>query len=190
MTIVDMLLLSVALAMDCFAVSIVNGVIVRRYLWMVVLRMAFLFGLFQAVMPLLGWLATSRFAHYIEDYDHWVAFVLLAFLSIRMILDAGKPLEQQHLNPRRLATQLLQAVATSIDALAIGISMAVTGYHTVDSLLCPLVAIGIGSFLFTVIGFYLGFRFGRNIRRRLKPELLGGAILLFIGFKILISHLL
>lgn len=189
MTIAELLLLSVALAMDCFTVSIVNGVIVARRQWTTILSTALLFGLFQALMPLLGWMATSHFARYIEDYDHWVAFGLLAFLGLRMIKESGEPEEEHHLDPTHLSTQLLQAVATSIDALAVGISMAVTGYTSAASLLWPLTVIGIGSLLFSVAGFLLGLRFGSSIRRRLRPELFGGLILLFIGVRILLTHL-
>ena len=189
MTIAELLLLSVALAMDCFTVSIVNGVIVARRQWTTILSTALLFGLFQALMPLFGWMATSHFARYIEDYDHWVAFGLLAFLGLRMIKESGEPEEEHHLDPTHLSTQLLQAVATSIDALAVGISMAVTGYMSAASLLWPLAIIGIGSLLFSVAGFLLGLRFGSSIRRRLRPELFGGLILLFIGIRILITHL-
>lgn len=189
MTIAELLLLSVALAMDCFTVSIVNGVIVARRQWAIILSTALLFGLFQALMPLFGWMATSHFARYIEDYDHWVAFGLLAFLGLRMIKESGEPEEEHHLDPTHLSTQLLQAVATSIDALAVGISMAVTGYMSAASLLWPLAIIGIGSLLFSVAGFLLGLRFGSSIRRRLRPELFGGLILLFIGVRILLTHL-
>ena len=189
MTIAELLLLSVALAMDCFTVSIVNGVIVARRQWTTILSTALLFGLFQALMPLLGWMATSHFARYIENYDHWVAFGLLAFLGLRMIKESGEPEEEHHLDPTHLSTQLLQAVATSIDALAVGISMAVTGYTSAASLLWPLTVIGIGSLLFSVAGFLLGLRFGSSIRRRLRPELFGGLILLFIGVRILLTHL-
>ncbi len=189
MTIAELLLLSVALAMDCFTVSIVNGVIVARRQWTTILSTALLFGLFQALMPLLGWMATSHFARYVEDYDHWVAFGLLAFLGLRMIKESGEPEEEHHLDPTHLSTQLLQAVATSIDALAVGISMAVTGYTSAASLLWPLTVIGIGSLLFSVAGFLLGLRFGSSIRRRLRPELFGGLILLFIGVRILLTHL-
>ena len=189
MTIAELLLLSVALAMDCFTVSIVNGVIVARRQWVTILSTALLFGLFQALMPLLEWMATSHFARYIEDYDHWVAFGLLAFLGLRMIKESGEPEEEHHLDPTHLSTQLLQAVATSIDALAVGISMAVTGYTSAASLLWPLTVIGIGSLLFSVAGFLLGLRFGSSIRRRLRPELFGGLILLFIGVRILLTHL-
>lgn len=190
MALIDILLLSVALAMDCFTVSIVSGVVLQKRKWRVMIQTALLFGLFQAVMPLLGWMATSSFNQYIEDYDHWVAFGLLCYLGMGMIRDAWKPDEAPHtFRPESLRTQLVQSVATSIDALAVGISMAVTGYHTVRQLLMPLFIIGLGSFLFSVWGFLLGIRFGNGIRHRLKPELLGGIILLFIGVKILLTHL-
>ncbi len=188
MSVLDILFLSVALAMDCFTVSIVSGVIIRKRLWGVILWTAFLFGLFQALMPLLGWVATTGFQHYIEAYDHWIAFGLLAYLGIGMIRESTKPEEDHHFDPRSLKTQFVQAVATSIDALAIGISMSMTGYTELDQLLFPLTAIGMGSFLLSIIGYLLGVRFGHSIRRRLKPELLGGVILLIIGFKILFSH--
>ena len=185
-----MLLLSVALAMDCFTVSIVIGVIQRRRIWRLIMWIAFLFGFFQAMMPLIGWLCTSHFASYIESYDHWIAFGLLAFLGCKMIAESNKVEEQQHLSPEKLSTQVLLAVATSIDALAIGISMAVMGYESVTSLVLPLVLIGVGSFVFSITGHLLGIRFGNGIRKRLRPELLGGIILLFIGFKILLTHML
>ncbi len=190
MNILDILFLSVALAMDCFTVSIVSGVIMGRCDWRVVLRMSFLFGLFQAVMPLIGWFATSRFADYIESFDHWIAFTLLVFLGVRMIRESFHPDDAQHFNPSRLRTQLVLAVATSIDALAIGISLVLTGYRSLHQLSFPLWTIGLGSFLFGITGQLLGVRFGSAIRHRLKPELLGGAILIFIGIKILASHLL
>jgi putative Mn2+ efflux pump MntP len=190
MGLLDILFLSVALAMDCFTVSIVSGVLLKRKVWNVMLQTAFLFGLFQAAMPLLGWLATNGFQKHIEAYDHWIAFGLLAYLGIGMIRESGRPEEEQHFNPRSLKTQLVQAVATSIDALAVGISLAVMGYERVGQLTFPLVAIGLGSLTMSIAGFLLGIRFGRGIRRRLKPELLGGIILLLIGFKILFTHLL
>ena len=107
-----------------------------------------------------------------------------------MIRDSFRPEEESHTDPQRLQTQLVLAVATSIDALAVGISMAVTGYGTLQSLMAPLAAIGAGSLLFSLAGFMLGITFGAGIRRRLRPELLGGLILLFIGTRILLTHLL
>ena len=190
MNLLDIILLAVALAMDCFTVSIVSGVIdhgdwhndsseakIRVPVPVIYLRMAFLFGFFQAIMPLLGWLGISHFQAYMEAYDHWIAFGLLGFIG-------GK------FNPRKLRTQLLLAVATSIDALAIGISFACTGFTELSQLTMPLLIIGIVSFLFSIFGYHLGRRFGKAITRRLKPELFGGIILVLIGLKILLSHLL
>ena len=203
MSLIDIILLAVALAMDCLTVSIVSGVITNgqwkmdngqlaarsNILQLSQLRMAFLFGLFQAMMPLIGWLGISHFQAYMEAYDHWIAFTMLGFIGGRMVWESFGPEEEQHFNPRRLRTQLLLAVATSIDALAVGISFACTGYTAVGQLTLPLIIIGVVSFLFSLIGYQLGARFGRSIARRLKPELFGGIILIGIGVKILVEHL-
>ena len=133
MNLFDLLFLAVALAMDCFTVSMVSGAILGhgdRHLtqdgvngpvptthWKVILQISFLFGLFQAMMPLLGWLGTTYVQQYIEAYDHWIAFGLLAFIGIRMIREAFMPEEERFFNPRKLRTQILLAIATSIDAL-------------------------------------------------------------------------
>ncbi len=203
MNLLDIILLAIALAMDCFTVSIVSGIIDQGDMSrdalhrrdhgpvpLIYLRMAFLFGFFQAMMPLFGWLGVSLFQTYIEAYDHWIAFCLLAFIGGKMIKESFDDEEEQHFNPCKLKTQLLLAIATSIDALAIGISFACTGYTVLSQLTLPLIIIGIVSFLFSIIGYHLGRRFGKTITRRLKPELVGGAILIIIGVKILISHLL
>jgi putative Mn2+ efflux pump MntP len=188
MDFIDLLLLAIALAMDCFTVSMVSGAILRKTEWKVILWIAFLFGFFQAMMPLLGWLGTTYVEQYIEAYDHWIAFGLLAFIGIRMIRESFLPEEERFFNPRKLGTQILLAIATSIDALAVGISFVCTGYHTLKSLTVPLWIIGIVSFLFSVIGNLLGIRFGK-ISHRFKPELAGGIILIAIGCKILWTHL-
>ena len=193
MSLLDIILLAVALAMDCLTVSIVSGVLLGGGIKEEggkMIRMAFLFGFFQALMPLIGWLGISYFQSFIEDYDHWIAFSLLAIIGGRMVWESLNPAEEQHFNPRRLRTQLLLAIATSIDALAVGISFACTGYTSLAQLTLPLVIIGVVSFLFSLIGYQLGARFGRSIAHRLKPELLGGIILIGIGIKILIEHLL
>ena len=153
MSLIDIILLAVALAMDCLTVSIVSGVITNGQ-WKMdngQLRMAFLFGLFQAMMPLIGWLGISHFQAYMEAYDHWIAFTMLGFIGGRMVWESFGPEEEQHFNPRRLRTQLLLAVATSIDALAVGISFACTGYTAVGQLTLPLIIIGVVSFLFSLI---------------------------------------
>jgi len=194
MSLIDIILLAVALAMDCLTVSIVSGVIevkseeVKSEKWWII-RMALLFGLFQAMMPLIGWLGISHFQAYMEAYDHWIAFTMLGFIGGRMVWESFGSDEEQHFNPRKLRTQLLLAIATSIDALAVGISFACTGYTAVGQLTLPLIIIGVVSFLFSLIGYRLGARFGRSIARRLKPELFGGIILIGIGVKILMEHL-
>jgi putative Mn2+ efflux pump MntP len=189
MGIFDLLLLAIALAMDCFTVSIVSGVITKRALWGTILRMSLLFGIFQAAMPLIGWLGTTHFSQYIEVCDHWIAFALLAFLGGKMIRESFQPEEEKKFDPIALRTQIVLAFATSIDALAIGITFAFTGYRTIHSLTLPLFIIGIVSLLFGIAGNLLGIRFGNSISKRLKPELFGGIILVLIGMKVLVSHL-
>ena len=153
------------------------------------IRMAFLFGFFQALMPLIGWAGISHFQSYMEAYDHWIAFSLLGFIGGRMVWESFHPEEGQHFNPRRLQTQLLLAIATSIDALAVGISFACTGYEQLSQLWMPLAVIGMVSFLFSLLGYWAGYHFGRGIISRFKPELIGGVILILIGVRILMSHL-
>ena len=214
MSLLDIILLAVALAMDCLTVSVVSGVIgftvyslqftndytdgseglaskstVNCKPSTVNIRMAFLFGFFQALMPLIGWAGISHFQSYMEAYDHWIAFSLLGFIGGRMVWESFHPEEGQHFNPRRLQTQLLLAIATSIDALAVGISFACTGYEQLSQLWMPLAVIGMVSFLFSLLGYWAGYHFGRGIISRFKPELIGGVILILIGVRILMSHL-
>ena len=184
----ELLLLALALAMDCFTVSVVCGVITSKFKAGLMMRLAFLFGFFQALMPLVGWLLTSRFSTYLEAVDHWIAFGLLAVIGIEMIADSFKKEEDKTIDPYGLKSQILLAVATSIDALAIGISFACTGYNELSQLWTPLALIGGASFV-SLIGFGLGVRFGDIVTRKVKPEILGGLILIGIGIKILIEHL-
>lgn len=186
----ESILIALALAMDCFAVSVVCGVIIQRFEGRIAFTLAFLFGLYQALMPLLGWALTKSFSAYIEAYDHWVAFGMLALIGGKMIADSFKEEEEQRsVNPRDFRTQVLLAVATSIDALAVGITYACTGYETLGQMALPLVIIGIVSFGMSLLGFGLGIRFGEIINRKVRPELLGGIILIGIGVRILIEHL-
>lgn len=190
----DILFLAIALAMDCFTVSVVSGVIIkgdslRPDLSHYPFRLSLLCGLFQGLMPLIGWVGISLFKAYIEAVDHWIAFALLAFIGGRMVWESFQPEQEHHFNPHRLSAQLLLAVATSIDALAVGISFGCTGYDRLSQLTVPLVVIGMTSSVLSVAGLLLGHRFGRVIARRLKPELAGGIILILIGIKILVTHL-
>ena len=175
--------------MDCFAVSVVCAVILRRKATGVMLRLAFLFGFFQALMPLIGWLLTSRFSQQVQAFDHWIAFGMLALIGGKMIADSFKDEEKPSLDPQKWNTAILLTVATSIDALAVGISYACTGYETLANLGAPLLCIGLVSFLMSVLGYLLGARFGETVNKKMRPELLGGIILLCIGVRILIEHL-
>lgn len=190
MNLLDILLLSIALAMDCFTVSIVSGVIVRCWSWRIVLSLSLLFGAFQAMMPFIGWLGIKYFSAYLEAIDHWIAFALLVFMGGKMIKESFEPEAEHSFDPSKLRTQLVLALATSIDALAIGISFACTGYQHINQLTLPLTMIGLMSFVLSIVGYGLGLRFGKAIERRLKPELLGGLILIAIGLKVIASHLL
>lgn len=185
----DIWFLALALAMDCFAVSIASGIIVKKHIGKMMIRMAFLFGFFQAAMPLIGWFGVSTFTSYLENVDHWIAFGLLTFLGGRMIRESFLPEEEKKIKPRKLKTQVVLAIATSIDALAVGISFACTGFSNLKMLVCPLLIIGFVSFVMSIIGVLLGVRFGKPIAKKLKPELLGGFILIIIGIKVLLSHL-
>lgn len=189
MSLIDITFLALALAMDCFTVSIVSGVIIRKYILSIILRMAILFGLFQAMMPFIGWLGTSYFSHYLESVDHWIAFGLLAFLGGKMKKDSFGSEEEAHFDPSKLTNQLLFAVATSIDALAVGISFACLGYKNIEQLTLPLIVIGVCSFVMSILGNILGVMCGKSIVKRLKPEFIGGVILLLIGFRILYEHI-
>ena len=182
-------LLALALAMDCFTVSLTCGIIQKR-MGRQAVAMALTFGAFQGGMTLLGWAVAASFSRYISGVDHWFAFLLLAFLGGKMVRDSFSGDDEcRHLEPERLRTQVVLSVATSIDALAVGISFACLGYSNLSQLGLPLLVIGLVSLLMSVVGTALGARFGCAIARRLKPDLVGGVILLLIGVKILVSHL-
>ena len=184
MTGLEIWLLAIGLAMDCFAVSIASGIILKRIRWRPMLVMAFFFGFFQALMPFLGWIGASAFSHLIESVDHWIAFAILSFLGGRMILESFKDEEcRKEFNPASLKVVLTMAIATSIDALAIGVSFAFLG------ILPPTGIIGFVSFAVSLIGLLFGIKCGCGIARKLRAELWGGIILIIFGIKILIEHL-
>ncbi|MBR2638246.1 MAG: manganese efflux pump [Bacteroidaceae bacterium] len=188
MTHIESWIIAFALAMDCFAVSIASGVIFKQYKWRKMLLISFLFGLFQAINPLLGWTGTGYCRHFIESVDHWIAFGILLYLGIQMIRDSFKDEEHKNLNPESLRMILIMAVATSIDAFAVGISFSCMGILQLSTLLYPLMAIGVTSFLMSMTGLLLGIRFGKGFAQSLRAELCGGVILIIIGTKVLIEH--
>lgn len=189
MTQLEIWLLAIGLAMDCFTVSIASGILQKQWHGRTIMIMALAFGLFQAGMPLIGWMFTQYFSGLIESFDHWIAFGLLAYLGGRMILGSLKKEEEcKQYNPTRLRVILTLAIATSIDALAIGISFACIGMLTFRSILNPVIIIGIASFLFSFIGYGIGVFCGKRFRLPVEP--IGGAILIAIGCHILIEHIM
>ncbi|OGO30531.1 MAG: hypothetical protein A2Z29_11160 [Chloroflexi bacterium RBG_16_56_11] len=182
----SILLIAIGLAADCLAVALSGGVSAAGRLWWPTLRVSLSFGAFQAAMPLVGWLAGRTVVDYIADYDHWVAFALLAVVSGRMFREAlrhrGKPEKQVDIT--RGLMLLTLSVATSIDALAVGLSFA---FLDVDIALASL-TIGLVAFMVTALGFVLGRWVSRLAGR--WAEVVGGVILLVIAFRILVAHLL
>lgn len=182
----EICLISVGLAMDCFAVSIASSVAHGRYDWPKILRMAVTFGFFQGAMPLIGWLAGVGFAEQIAKIDHWLAFGILGFLGGKMVVESLKKdsAETDNKTPfGSLKMLLLMAVATSIDALATGLIFVPLG----QLIYSAVGIIALGSFLFTLVGCVVGVTFGK--RFTLNVEFIGGIILFGIGLKILIEHL-
>ncbi|MBC8873825.1 MAG: manganese efflux pump [Planctomycetes bacterium] len=179
----NLLGIAVGLAMDAFAVSVAAGLTLDSVTPRHTFRLAFHFGLFQCAMPILGWLAGKEVATYISDYDHWVAFALLAFVGGKMLLDArGDRSKVNKSDPTRGLMLVTLSVATSIDALAVGMSMAFMQV----SMWMPAVVIGIVAAALSGVGITFGSRFGSRVGR--WAEALGGCVLLFIGTRILVSH--
>ncbi len=179
----ELILIAVGLSMDAVAVSMSNGLTIKDLKGRHIAAIAGAFGLFQGLMPLIGYLAGSVFAAYISAIDHWVALILLGFIGGKMIWEALHP-EDEHSAVYRLTPALLlvQAVATSIDALAVGVSFA-----ALDVKILPAVSeIALCTFLLSFIAVLLGKRFGKLLGN--KAELLGGVILVGIGLKIFIEH--
>lgn len=188
MTHIEAWIMAFALAMDCFAVSVASGIVLRRVKLRPMLTMAFFFGLFQAVNPVIGWLGTDYCRVLIEDFDHWIAFGILAFLGARMIKESFACEEERHFNPESLKVILTMAVATSIDAFAVGISFSCMGILDVADLVYPVAVIGLVSFLMSMAGLFFGIKCGCRYAGRLRAELWGGIILILIGVKVLFEH--
>lgn len=188
MTHLEAWLMAFALAMDCFAVSIASGIILKQIKWRPILLTASLFGFFQAFNPLIGWIGTDYFKELIESIDHWIAFIILFILGVRMIKESFKEEEEKRFNPESLKVIFTMAIATSIDAFAVGISFSCMGISSLSSLLYPLFAIGITAFVMSLIGLFFGIKFGKKYAEKLHAELWGGVILIAIGIKVLIEH--
>lgn len=188
MTTLEIWLTALALAMDSFTVAITAGLILKKIQWRHFLTIAFFFGAFQALMPLMGWSGSIYFYRFIENFDHWIAFAILIFLGVKMIREGIRDDDENHFDPTRLGTVLVLAVGVSIDALAVGISFTCIGMNTFSSILYPLVAIGITSFVMALGGCFVGSLIGGKLKFPVEP--LGGVVLIVLGVKILCEHLM
>lgn len=179
------LLIAVGLAMDCFAVSLGVGTSPIPLSRRLIFRITYHFGLFQGGMTVLGWLAGSTIVHFIENFDHWIAFLLLGWVGGRMILSGIKAeTEDQYIqDPSRGKSLVMLSVATSIDALAVGLSLAVLQVNIILSSL----AIGVTSTVLSLVGLFLGDKLSQRFGKRM--EIVGGVILLIIGLRILYTHM-
>ena len=185
MTIFDILVIAIGVSMDAFAVSIAKGLATRRVRPMHYCSVALWFGGFQALMPLIGYFVGARFADLVESYDHWISFVLLAAIGTKMLHDTltSKDGEEESDSNFSLKTMLLLAIATSIDALAVGVSLAFLRVNIWTS----ITLIGATTALFSASGLHLGRLFGYRYKH--GAEITGGVVLILIGTKILLEHL-
>ena len=176
--------LALALAMDAFAVALGTGAVLSRLTGRHLFRLGFHFGLFQALMPVIGWLAGLTIMQWVEAWDHWIAFSLLAIIGGRMIYEAFSDEEKtDDRDPTKGLSLVLLSIATSIDALAVGFSLSVIGV----SIWMPALVIGLVAGVLTIVGMLLGGRIGDRWGTRV--EIFGGLVLIAIGLKILIEHL-
>ena len=189
LSLLTLFLLALGLSMDAFAVSISNGLCYKNLKGPMVVWMALSYGIFQALMPLIGYALGSTFSGLIESVDHWIAFILLGFIGGKMVVEAIAELR----NPQEdscptgkiltVKTLLLQSIATSIDALAVGISLALMRVN----LILSVTFIGTVTFVCCLIGGIIGRKLGGALKQ--KAEIFGGIVLVLIGVKILIEHL-
>ncbi|MCR9011510.1 manganese efflux pump MntP [Gabonibacter chumensis] len=181
MGIITMFMIAVGLAMDSLAVSISGGIFMKPFWLKQAMKLALTMGVFQGGMTLAGWALGVSFSSYITAYDHWIAFILLSFLGGKMIYESFQK-EKSSFASLSNKTLLTLGVATSIDALAVGISMAFLKV----SIYLPSFIIGFTTFVLSLAGVCFGYRFGKI--KGINVELLGGIILIAIGTKILIEH--
>lgn len=183
MGVVELILVAIGLAMDAFAVSLGKGLTLKRVDSKFALVAGAWFGGFQALMPIIGYLLGRTFAGFVISVDHWIAFVLLALIGINMIRDTLWGDKEQHTSDFSTRSMFLMAVATSIDALAVGVTMA---FLDVNIWIAATV-IGVITFTLSAVGVVLGYRFGTLLGS--KAGLLGGVILIGLGVKIILEHL-
>lgn len=184
MSFIEIILLAIGLSMDSLAVSVTSGTLIPKLKATNVIKIASILGLFQALMTLGGYWLGWSFKKYIVSFDHWIAFILLLYLGGKMVYEGFRSHdEESKINPLSIKNLCCLGIATSIDAMAIGVSLACLS----SSIAFEASIIGIVTFILSGLGVYLGHHFGRKINMRF--ELIGGIILIGIGIKILIEHL-
>ncbi len=185
MSLFELLILSIGLALDAFAVSVASGVAIKNLRLKHALLIAVTFGGFQAIMPLIGWLAGLGLKQFLGHLDHWIAFVLLSAIGGKMIYEAFQLEKAEKAdNPLNLAVLLILGIATSMDALVVGVTFAMIKVAIVT----PVILIGSVTFIFCLVGVYIGDVFGHFFEK--KIEIVGGLVLIGMGLKILIQHLM
>lgn len=180
----QLLLIAVGLAADALAVSVSSGAIIRKMHLRHALRIAIFFSFFQGLMPWIGWELASLAGDWFQRIDHWIAFTLLVLIGGKMVYDSRQIREEDDRDPLNLYILFTLAIATSIDALAIGVTFSFLDI----SILEPVLIIGLVTFILSLMGTYIGAFFGHIFED--KIELAGGIILIGIGVKILLEHLL
>jgi putative Mn2+ efflux pump MntP len=188
MGLVELIFLGMGLSMDAFAVAICKGLCMPKIRWGQALVIALFFGVFQAGMPLIGWAAGSLFASYITSVDHWIAFALLVLIGAKMLWDVfhGEEEEEEEVCSTRLdlGQLTLLAIATSIDALAVGITFAFLEVAIVPA----VTIIGVTTFVLSFLGVIVGNHFGSRFEK--PATIVGGVVLILLGIKILLEHIL
>ena len=188
MSVLDIFLLGIGLSMDAFAVAICKGLAMKKVNKKQMLLIALFFGGFQALMPLIGWLVGSTFAKKITAFDHWIAFILLAIIGSNMVVDAIKEWKEEDKveivdPPIDFKELTLLSIATSIDALACGVTFS---FYEDFNIIKAIAIIGVTTFVISAGGVYVGNIFGDKYKA--KAQLVGGIILIFLGIKILLEH--
>lgn len=186
MSLVEVIFIGIGLSMDAFAVSVCKGLSFKKINAKNTITVGIYFGIFQAGMPIIGYLLGTTFAEYIKRYDHILAFLLLVFLGGKMIYDALKDDYSGNNDSLKTGEMLMLSVATSIDAFAVGITFAFLNGNKGLGIFESVTIIGVTTFLLSCFGVVIGKKFGERLQR--KAEIVGGFILIIIGAKILIEH--
>lgn len=183
MSFIEIFFISVGLAMDAFTVATCKGLSMKRMSWKKAVIIALYFGVFQAIMPVIGYILGINFQDKIVNFDHWIVFILLLIIGINMIKEIWNTNSEEKDDSIDFKNMIVLSIATSIDAMAVGITFAFLKCNIMISVIC----IGIITFIMSMIGVKIGSVFGSKYEK--KAQLMGGLILIFLGLKILLEHL-